>query len=205
MDTPTRVIIVEDHPVTRDGIRACVERDGRAKVVGEAGTVAGARQLAELHPDVALVDLGLEDGDGRVVISFPPPATRIIVMSQAPVGAVVEAIRAGAHGYLDKGSTADQVAEAVHAVLAGPVLPPEVAALVIGEFQRGELTPREQEVLRALANGYDNREIADDLGISVRTINRHLENIRAKLGTHRRSELIRYGRERFPHRELHGP
>lgn len=196
--TQIRVIIVEDHPMTRDGIRACVEKGGRAVVVGEAGSVAAAKELAALRPDVALVDLGLEDGDGRVVIAAMPPGTRVVVMSQAPVVAVVEAIRAEAHGYLDKGSTADQVAQAVHAVLAGPVLPPEVAAMVIGAFQRGELTPREQEVLRALAKGYDNREIAEDLGISVRTINRHLENIRAELGTHRRSELIRYGRERFP-------
>lgn len=142
-------------------------------VVGEAGSVAAARELAALRPDVALVDLGLADGDGRVEIAAMPADTRIIVMSQAPVGAAVEAIRAGAHGYLDKGSTADQVAQAVHAVLTGPVL-------------------------RALATGYDNREIAEDLGISVRTINRRLENIRAKLGAHRRSELIRYGRGRFP-------
>lgn len=198
MDTRIRVIIVEDHPVTRDGIRACVERDGRAVVVGEAASIAGARELAQLRPQVALVDLCLEDGDGRAVIAVLPVDTRIIVMSQAPMRAVVEAIRAGAHGYLDKGSTSDQVARAVHAVLDGPVLPPEVAALVIGAFQRGQLTPREQDVLRGLAKGYDNREIAEDLTIAVRTINRHLENIRAKLGTHRRSELIRYGRERFP-------
>lgn len=103
-------------------------------VVGEAGSVAAARELAALRPDVALVDLGLADGDGRVEIAAMPADTRIIVMSQAPVGAVVEAIRAGAHGYLDKGSTADQVAQAVHAVLTGPVL-------------------------RALATGYDNREM----------------------------------------------
>lgn len=100
-------------------------------VVGEAGSVAAARELAALRPDVALVDLGLADGDGRVEIAAMPADTRIIVMSQAPVGAAVEAIRAGAHGYLDKGSTADQVAQAV---LTGPVL-------------------------RALATGYDNREM----------------------------------------------
>jgi DNA-binding NarL/FixJ family response regulator len=106
-------------------------------------------------------------------------------------------LRAGAHGCVGKAATAPELAAAVEAVLTGPVLPAELAAHLIGELHRSTppLTNRERDVLRCLAKGYDNREIAEDLDIAPRTVNRHLENIRGKLGHHRRSELIRIARE----------
>jgi DNA-binding NarL/FixJ family response regulator len=125
---------------------------------------------------------------------------RVLVLSQALPRDVLAAIHAGAHGWVSKAATAVELGEAVAAVLTAPVIPAELAAHLVEELHRRTppLTGREQDVLRCLAKGYDNREIADDLGIALRTVNRHLENIRAKVGDHRRSALIRIARD------LHG-
>lgn len=200
---PVRVLVVDDHPVTRDGVRTGLERDGRAVVVAEASDAQTACALADrTHPDVAIVDLRLDSGHGLDVIRHLRahlPDVRILVLSQANPGEVLPAIRAGAHGWITKAATSAELGEAVSAVRTTPVIPAELAAHLIGELHRNTppLTGREQEVLRCLAKGYDNREIAEDLGIAVRTVNRHLDNIRTKLGHHRRSELIRIARTRL--------
>jgi DNA-binding NarL/FixJ family response regulator len=202
-----RVIVVEDHPVTRDGVRTGLERDGRVAVVGEAADVRSACLLAEQErPEVAVVDLRLAGGDGQSagdgveVVRYLRrhlPTVRILVLSQAGPDELVAAIRAGAHGCVPKAATSAELAGAVAAVLTGPVLPAELAAHLIGELRQETrpLTTREREVLHCLAKGYDNGEIAEELGIAVRTVNRHLENIRTKLGHRRRSELIRIARD----------
>jgi DNA-binding NarL/FixJ family response regulator len=202
-----RVLVVEDHPVTRDGVRTGLERAGGV-VVAEAADVRSACLLAEQErPEVAVVDLRLAGGDDRSagdgleVIRYLRrhlPTVRILVLSQAGPDELVAAIHAGAHGCVGKAATSAELAVAVAAVLTGPVLPAELAAHLIGELRRGTrpLTTREREVLRCLAKGYDNGEIAEELGIAVRTVNRHLENIRTKLGHRRRSELIRIARDR---------
>ncbi|MFD9735232.1 response regulator [Umezawaea sp. NPDC059074] len=199
--TAVRVLVADDHPVIRDGVRTGLERDGRAVVVAEASDTPTACHLAEqTRPDVALVDLRLASGGHGVdVIRYLRehlPAVRILVLSQAGPAELVAALRAGAHGSVSKAATAAELAQAVVDVLTGPVLPAELAAHLIGALRQETraLTAREREVLHCLAKGYDNREIADDLGITVRTVNRHLENIREKLGHRRRSELIRIAR-----------
>jgi DNA-binding NarL/FixJ family response regulator len=171
-----RVLVVDDHPVTRDGVRAGL--DGFGTAVSEAGDAETARNavLAD-RPDVVLVDLRLGVDDGVDFVHYLAgnhPLIRILVLSQCPLADVVRAIRAGAHGYVSKSATSAQLRSAVTGVLAGP---------------------RERDVLRALARGYDNREIAGELAIAVRTVNRHLESIRDKLGTRRRSELVRIARD----------
>lgn len=204
--TPVRVLVVEDHPVTRDGVRTGLEREGHTVV--EAADARSACLLAEqVRPEVAVVDLRLQNRDGHPaghgveVIRYLRqhlPTVRILVLSQADPDELASAIRAGAHGCVSKAATAVELARAVAAVLMGPVLPPELAAHLIGELQQETrpLTKREREVLHCLAKGYDNAEIADELGIAVRTVNRHLENLRTKLGDRRRSELIRIARNR---------
>jgi len=201
-----RVLVVEDHPVTRDGVRTGLERDGRVTVVAEAADVRSACLLAERErPEVAVVDLRLAGrdaqsaGDGVDVIRYLRrhlPTVRILVLSQAGPNELLAAIHAGAHGCVGKAATSAELAGAVAAVLTGPVLPAELAAHLIGERRQDArpLTAREREVLHCLAKGYDNGEIAEELGIAVRTVNRHLENIRTKLGHRRRSELIRIAR-----------
>lgn len=201
-ERPVRVLVAEDHPITRDGVRTGLERGGCVVVVAEAADARTACLLAEqLRPEVAVVDLRLGAGHGQGIdvirhLHRNLPDVRVLVLSQADPDEVVVAVRAGAHGYLSKAATSDELAAAVAAVLTGPVLPAELAAHLVDELQHKTrpLTTRERDVLRCLAHGYDNREIADELGIAVRTVNRHLENIRAKLGRHRRSELIRIAR-----------
>ncbi|MEU5695568.1 response regulator transcription factor [Actinosynnema sp. NPDC020468] len=201
VEEAVRVLVVDDHPVTRDGVRAGLERGGRAVVVAEAADARTACLLADRVPvDVAVVDLRLAGDSGLDVIRHlrrHRPAVRILVLSQALPREVLVAIRAGAHGWITKAATAAELDEAVTAVLTAPVIPPELAAHLVGELHghTPPLTDRERDVLRCLAKGYDNREIADDLGIALRTVNRHLENIRAKSGHHRRSELIRIARD----------
>lgn len=200
---PVRVLVVDDHPVIRDGVRTGLERDGRAVVVAEAADAPTACSLAEqVRPEVAVVDLRLDaGGHGVDVIRFlhrQLPTVRILVLSQADPAELVMALRAGAHGCVSKAATSPELARAVADVLTGPVLPADLAAHLIGELrpETRSLTAREREVLHCLAKGYDNREIADELGVGVRTVNRHLENIRGKLGHRRRSELIRIARTR---------
>jgi DNA-binding NarL/FixJ family response regulator len=207
---PARVLVVEDHPVTRDGVRTALERDGRATVVAEAADAPTACRLADqARPDVALVDLRLRSHGAEPArrgidvirhLRQHLPDIRILVLSQADPVELLAAVRAGAHGCIGKGATATELAGAVVAVLTGPVLPAELAAHLIGELHQTTrpLTSREQDVLRCLAQGYDNREIAEELHIAVRTVNRHLENIRDKLGHHRRSELTRIARRQYP-------
>jgi len=202
--------MVEDHPVTRDGVRTALERDGRATVVAEAADAPTACRLVDqVRPDVVLVDLRLESrgaepaGHGVDVIRHLHrhwPGVRVLVLSQADPADLLAALRAGAHGCVSKAATATELAGAVVTVLTGPVLPAELAAHLIGELHKTTrpLTAREQDVLRCLAKGYDNREIAAELRISIRTVNRHLENIRDKLGRHRRSELTRFARRQYP-------
>jgi DNA-binding NarL/FixJ family response regulator len=203
---PVRLLVIEDHPITRDGVRTGLERDGRVTVVGEAADVPAACRLADrLQPDVALVDLRLGPGAGSGVdvigyLRTHWPDIRILVLSQGEPAEFLAAVRAGAHGCVSKATTAAELTAAVEAVLTGPVLPADLAAHLIGELHESSrpLTTRERDVLRCLAKGYDNREIADELHIAVRTVNRHLENIRAKLGHHRRSVLIRVARNHHP-------
>jgi DNA-binding NarL/FixJ family response regulator len=193
-----RVLVVDDHPVTRSGVLASLAPEF---TVFEAADVRSALDQAELNrPDVALLDLRLGDEHGVDLIQAlvaGHPGVRILVLSQATLPDVVQAIRAGAHGYVAKSASTAELRAAVLAVLDGPVVPADLAVQLVTEFQRdSSLTARERDVLRALARGFDNREIAAELAISIRTVNRHLESIRAKLGTRRRSELMRIARER---------
>jgi DNA-binding NarL/FixJ family response regulator len=193
-----RVLVVDDHPVTRSGVLASLAPEF---TVFEAADIRSAvASVEQSRPDVALLDLGLGDERGADLIQAlvaRHPEVRILVLSQASLPDIVQAIRAGAHGYVAKSSSTAELRAAVLAVIDGPVVPADLAAQLVTEFRRDStLTARERDVLRALARGFDNREIADELEISIRTVNRHLESIRAKLGTRRRSELMRIARER---------
>jgi DNA-binding NarL/FixJ family response regulator len=178
-------------------------------VVGEAADPEEALAVvAATRPDVVLVDLRLGGRSIRAGVDLVRrvvellPRARVLVVSQSGPEEVVTALRAGAHGFVPKSATGAELLTAVLAVPHGPVLPPAVAARVFGEFQHparpGQLTAREREVLACLARGYENRDIADALGISIRTVNRHLENIRAKVGQHRRADLFELAKDTSP-------
>jgi DNA-binding NarL/FixJ family response regulator len=207
---PIRVMVVDDHPMWRDGVRADLERDGAVEVVAEAGDGAEAVERARAtRPELVVMDLNLPVLSGVEAtrqIAEALPDVRILVLSASGEERdVLEAVKAGASGYLLKSATAAEVADAVRRVAAGePVFTPSLAALVLGEFRRladhdpaePALTPREHEVLRLVAKGYTYREIAERLFISVRTAQNHVQNILSKLQLRRRYDLMRYAIER---------
>jgi len=205
---PVGVLLVDDHPMWRDGVRADLEAGGRVRVVGEAGSADEAVDVAvRTRPDVVLLDLHLPGVPGVAVIprlAERLPAARVLVLSASGEEAdVLDAVKAGAHGYLLKSATGAELLAAVAQVAGGDaVFSPSLAALVLGEFRRvaagagagdGQaLTPREQEVLRLVARGYTYREIADRLTLSVRTVQNHVQHILDKLQMRGRYELMRY-------------
>lgn len=204
---PLKVVVVDDHPMWRDGVRTDLEADGRARVVGEAANAEEAVEVTTRErPDLVLLDLTMPGLPGTVAIrriAEKLPGTRMLVLSaSAAEPDVLEAVKAGASGYLLKSATGAELVDAVHQVAAGePVFSASLAALVLGEFRRvatggGDreqgLTDRETEVLRLVAKGYTYAEIADRLVISVRTVQNHVQSILGKLQLRGRYELMRY-------------
>jgi DNA-binding NarL/FixJ family response regulator len=203
------VIVVDDHPVWRDGIRADLERAGIA-VVAEASDGGEAIELTLEHmPDVVLMDLHLPTVPGvdaiREIIEHAPHVRVLVLSATGEEVDVLEAVKVGATGYLLKSGTAEEIADAVRRVARGEaVFSPPLAALVLSEFRRvaaqgsGEpgLTPRENEILRLVAKGYTYREIAERLFISQKTVQNHVQNILAKLQLRKRYELMRYAIQR---------
>jgi len=204
---PLKVVVVDDHPMWRDGVRADLEADGRARIVGEAADAEEAVTVTKRErPDLVLLDLNMPGLPGMVAIrriAERLPGIRMLVLSaSAAEPDVLEAVKAGASGYLLKSATGTELVEAVHQVAAGePVFSASLAALVLGEFRRvaagggdrgQDLTERETEVLRLVAKGYTYAEIADRLVISVRTVQNHVQSILGKLQLRGRYELMRY-------------
>lgn len=207
-DDRVRVLVVDDHPVWRDGVRTDLDASGRAVVVAEARDGGEAiEQARETMPDVVLMDLNLPTVRGvdaiRRIVEESPHVKVLVLSASGEEADVLEAVKVGASGYLLKSATAGELAEAVARVRAGePVFSASLAGLVLGEFRRMSsamagsaepgLTPRETEVLKLVAKGYTYREIADKLVISVKTVQNHVQNILTKLQLSRRYELMRY-------------
>lgn len=210
-DEQIRVLVVDDHPVWRDGVRADLERSGAAVVVAEAQDGGEAIDLALEHmPDVILMDLRLPTISGVDAIrriAEELPHARILVLSATGEEAdVLEAVKVGAAGYILKSETGSDIVDAVRRVHAGePVFTSGLAGLVLSEFRRvagtetgGEpgLTARENEILRLVAKGYTYREIAERLFISHKTVQNHVQNILTKLQLRKRYELMRFAIQR---------
>jgi DNA-binding NarL/FixJ family response regulator len=208
-DEQVRVLIVDDHPVWRGGIRGDLERAGMS-VVGEAADGGEAIELvAELRPDVVLMDLNLPVVSGvdaiRRIAESAPEVHVLVLSATGEEGQVLEAVKLGATGYLLKSATDTEIVEAVRRVHAGePVFTSPLAALVLSEFRRvatpgsgdPQLTPRENEILRLVAKGYAYREIAETLFISQKTAQNHVRNILTKLQLRNRYELMRVAIQR---------
>lgn len=211
-DEPIRIVVADDHPVWRDGLRADFAASGVAEIVGEAGDGGEAIEVAlEQLPDVVLMDLNMPTVNGvdatRRIIEEAPTIKVLILSASGEEADVLEAVKAGASGYLLKSATSEELAEALARVRNGePVFTPSLAGLVLSEFRRvagGEdrpaepkLTPRENEVLVLVAKGYTYREIAEKLFISVKTVQNHVQNILTKLQLKKRYELMRYAIQR---------
>ncbi len=206
MTEPIRVLIVDDHPMWRNGVRADLEAAGIAEVVGEADDGGDAIALAnEVMPEVVLMDLQLPTVSGvdatRRIAADIPHVKVLVLSASAEEADVLEAVKAGAVGYLLKSATSEEVVDAVRRVRDGePVFTPSLAGLVLSEFRRlarpdpdePALTPRENDVLKLVAKGYTYKEIGQKLFISTKTVQNHVQNILTKLQLKKRYELMRY-------------
>jgi two-component system response regulator NreC len=200
------VVLADDHQIVRDGIRLILESELDIDVVAEAGDgEAAARYVLGHNPTILLLDLNMP---GRSSLELIPtigeisPKTRTIVLTmQNEPDFARRAFAAGARGYVLKQSASAELVEAIRLVLGGSTYTsPELGARMATEPQPsdeppGGLTPRELEVLRLLGHGYMNPEVAEQLVLSVRTVETHRANIQRKTGCQTRAELIAYARE----------
>jgi two-component system response regulator NreC len=209
---PIRVLIADDHTIVREGIRQVLDGTEGIQVVGEAGTGAEAiEQAAALVPDVAVLDVSMPGESGLEVakqIKRTLPTTRVLMLSVYDnMEFVLEAVRAGADGYLLKDSSPAELRAAIQRVHGGESAFSAVAARQLSAALRQEeqnreraervasLTPRELDVLRHVVAGRTNKETASALGISHRTVETHRENILKKLGVRSVAELTRLAME----------
>ena len=204
----TRVLIADDHEVVRLGLSTFLGLDPELDVVGEAGDGAEAVRLAhQLRPDVVLMDLLMPEMDGitatRIIRQELPDTEVLALTSVLEDASVVEAMRAGAIGYLLKDTKAQELRRAIKAAADGQVqLSPRAAARLVREVRAPErpeaLSERETEVLRHLAHGRANKEIARDLVIAEKTVKTHVSNILGKLHVADRTQAALYAvRERL--------
>ncbi len=203
-----RVMIVDDHEVVREGLRALLNRRPGMSVVAEAGSVAQAIALAiEEEPQVVVIDIRLPDGSGveacREIRSRLPATRTIMLTSYADDEAIITSILAGASAYLLKQTRGQQLAEAIEAVARGEsLLDPEVTRRVLdqvrdmagkgSEKKPTRLTENENKILKLIAEGKTNREIAAEIYLSEKTVKNYVSSILSKLNLRRRSEAAAY-------------
>jgi len=175
----TRVVIVDDHALVRDGLGRILSRYG-CEVVGQAADAReGLALINELRPDVVLWDLIMPGASLELLRSFPKEVRALILTAVDDPLLACEVARAGAHGFLPKTSTPEQLAEATFRVAAGETVFPSLP----------ELTEREQQILEHLASGRTNTEMAAVLNLSVKTVEHHVERLKTKLGKESAAEL----------------
>ena len=203
-----RVLLVDDFPLIREGIAAALARDPAIQVVGEASDgVEGLAMARELSPDVILLDLHMPEMGGMMMLErlrTEAPDSRVLVMTASEKAeTLLAAVSAGAAGYITKRSTRRELCDAIITVHGGgSVIAPHLAGHLLRQYAkaahgdvadlRNALTAREQEVLRLVAQGLTDKQIAKQIYVSPRTVQNHLARIREKTGLSRRSELTRW-------------
>ncbi len=210
---PMRLLIVDDHALVRDGLATLINAQPDMQVIGQAGTMREAiAQARSLSPDLILMDFTLPDGTGdeatRVILTTLPETKIIFLTVHDDDERLFAAVSAGAMGYLLKSVRSADLLSRLRDVVRGDVaLSPTIARRLLEKLSRqqaapapqpvdvGELTEREVEILRLIVKGHTNRQIADSLSLSVRTVEYHRSNLMGKLGLHTRSDLVRYAAE----------
>ena len=195
-----RLLLVEDHTIVREGLRALLSRYDNVEVVGEARDgVEALEQVDKLHPDIVLMDVAMPRMNGMEatrLIHERHPETKVIILTQYSDKYYVRSLlKAGATGYILKDVLGDELIRAITTVMGGE---PYVHSAVSGEVVRmvqepaASLSPREQEILELIVKGYKNTELAEILSLSIKTVDWHRTNVMRKLGVHNLAELIRY-------------
>ncbi|WP_342642042.1 response regulator transcription factor [Rhodoligotrophos ferricapiens] len=209
MTTPIRTVIVDDHPVVVAGARALLATSDEIICVGDAGTGADALALIDqTNPDVAILDISLPDINGLQLterILGEHSSTRIVIMTLYHTRSYVQrALQAGAKGYVQKCSAGENLLQAVRSVMLGGLFfdPPTALEMTSSAVESTptngkasgvvELTPREQDVLRMVALGYSNKEIAARANISIKSIETYKARATEKLQLHSRAQIVRY-------------
>ena len=203
-----RVFVADDHAVLRDGLKALVNAQPDMEIVGEADNGRTAHEQAkELIPDILLMDIwmpGLNGVQATELIKADCPEIKILALTAYKDRSYLnQLLKIGASGYVLKLSAADELIDAIRAVAAGGIyLDPQMADRITeeyvrsqflkGEVRQRELTAREEEVLRLIAQGYSNKEISNELKIAVKTVESHKANIMQKLELKNRTEIVRY-------------
>jgi DNA-binding NarL/FixJ family response regulator len=199
---PIRVLVADDHLVVRLGLVTLINNQPDMEVVAEA---ANGQEVVELaasqRPHVILMDLrmpGLSGGEILAALGAANPAARVIVLTiHKGDEAVYQALRAGAQGYLLKDVPAKEIVEAIRDVHAGrQCIPPGIAAQLAERLRKAELSPREIEVLKLIAHGLSNKEVANELGVTEATAKKHMTGVLTKLGAKDRTHALRLGLER---------
>ncbi len=210
-DEAIRVMVVDDHPMWRDAVERDLELAGFEVVAVAATGKEAVARFPAARPHVVVLDLQIPEPNGvevtRTVLEHDPSARVLILSASGEQADVLEAVKAGATGYLVKSASREELLSAVRRVAAGDtVFTPGLAGLVLGEFRRmsgpaqpdpgtPELTERETEVLKMVAKGMSYKQIAERLVISHRTVQNHVQNTLRKLQMHNRVELTRYAIE----------
>lgn len=210
--TPKKtVLVIDDHPMFREGLKSIIGRNSRYAVVGEAGDGReGLKRIKKLSPEMVIVDLSLPDMSGIELIQHAlkanPDLRMIVVSMHSKIDYIVSAFQAGASGFVAKESAAERLLQAMEMVFNGDyfmdtAVSREVVKNLVGARAReakfndagyGSLTPREQEIMVFVAEGRSTGAIADKLCISPKTVENHRSSIMSKLGLHSTIELVRY-------------
>jgi DNA-binding NarL/FixJ family response regulator len=205
------IIIIDDHPLFREGLKTIISRDDRFKVIGEAGSGhEGLEIIKRLKPDLAIVDISLPDQSGiqltRDLRRLFSETKILIVSMHSKIDYIAEAFQAGATGYVVKESASERLLQGLKSVVKGDyyldssvshavvenLMKSPLKAAKITDADYASLTPREQEVMRLLAEGLSSKAVAEKLFISPKTVENHRANIMNKLGLHSTIELVRY-------------